>query len=948
VSQSIRAILFDLDGVITDTAEFHYQAWQALADAEGIPFDRKANEKLRGVSRRESLRLLLNGRTISPEQEEAWLERKNRHYQQLLQQLTPNDLLPGVPALLEEIRTAGLKMAIVSASHNTPIVLDRLQIAERFDVVIAGPEADAAPGRNRPKPAPDLFLLAAERLGVPPWQCLVVEDAESGVEGARKAGMVTVGVGPHERVGAADLAFPSLDGVTLAQLLYAATWSVAEPGFDPAQQRRWESTLTIGNGRLGVRGSLEERFPGDQPSTLIHGLWDDAPIVYTELANAFDWTALDLWIDGEPFRMDRGTIQCYSRRLDLRSGELRRHLYWTTPTGATVQLSFRRVASVSEPNGAGLRLEVTPLDRPVTVRVRARIDGVVENDGLLHWRNLEQGERAGVAYLRGETRRTHKVLVEAMTVRQSGPAAPVRYHDAPYNPSFEMTQQLDVNQCWGIEKLVAIYTDRDTAEPLAAALAKALELGEAGYAGLYASARAALGEFWAESDVVIEGDDAAQRGVRHGLYQLRIAAAQDERVSIAAKSLSGFGYRGHVFWDTETFILPFFIYTQPQLARNLLMYRWHTIGGARKKARDNGYQGAQYPWESAETGEEVTPRWVPGPKGEELIRIWCGDIELHITADIAYAIHQYWRVTGDDVFMAGPGAQIILEGACFWESRVEPDRPAPGQYSISDVIGPDEYHEHVNNNAFTNAMVRWHLRTAVELLDWLHRHAPTRAAHLEKALELSQERLARWRHIADNLVLLRNPNTGLIEQFEGFFQLKEVDWSAFANRTRSMQALLGIEGANAHQVLKQPDVLLLFALLPESFGQKDLRVNWDYYCPRTDHTYGSSLGPAIHAWLAARLGMPEEAYTHFMRAALVDIEDVRGNTNEGIHAASAGGVWQALVFGFAGVHWTESGDLVAAPQLPPHWKRLAFAVQARGKRFTFDLRQSESVATAPP
>ncbi|HAJ35566.1 MAG TPA: beta-phosphoglucomutase, partial [Chloroflexi bacterium] len=643
MSQAIRAILFDLDGVITDTAEYHYQAWQELADAEGIPFDRAANEKLRGVSRRESLRLLLNGRTLTPEQEDAWLERKNRRYQALLQQLTPADLLPGVATLLDDIRRAGLKTAIVSASHNTPTVLDRLQIADRFDVVIAGPEATAGPGRNRPKPAPDLFLLAAERLETPPWACLVVEDAESGVDGARQAGMVTVGLGPVERVGAADLVLPNLEGVSLAQLLSAATWSVAEPGFDPAQQRRWESALTIGNGMVGTRGSLEERFPGDQPSTLIHGLWDDAPIVYTELANAFDWTAFDLWIDGEAFRLDRGAVALYSRRLDLHSGELRRHLYWTTPTGATVQISFRRVASLADPHGVGVRVEVTPLDRPVQVRVRARIDGVVENEGLLHWRNLQQGYDGAVAYLRGETRRTRKMLVEAMTVRQTGTIAPTHYQDAPYNPAIEMTQTLAVNQSWAVEKLVAIYTDRHTDrhtdrsadDPLTAARAKAAELGKGGYAALLASAKAALADFWAESDVIIEGDDAAQRGVRHGLFQLRIAAAPDEHVSIAAKSLSGFGYRGHAFWDTETFILPFFTFTQPALARNLLMYRWHTIAGARKKARENGYAGAQYPWESAETGEEVTPRWVPGPKGEELIRIWCGDIELHITADIA-------------------------------------------------------------------------------------------------------------------------------------------------------------------------------------------------------------------------------------------------------------------------------------------------------------------------
>ncbi len=943
MSQAIRAILFDLDGVITDTAEYHYQAWQELADAEGIPFDRAANEKLRGVSRRESLRLLLNGRTITPEQEDAWLTRKNRRYQELLQQLTPADLLPGVAALLDEIRQAGLKTAIVSASYNTPTVLNRLQIADRFDVVIAGPEASAGPGRNRPKPAPDLFLLAAERLDVAPGACLVVEDAESGVEGAQQAGMVTVGIGPAERVGAADLVLPNLEGVSLAQLLYAATWSVAEPGFDPAQQRRWESAFTIGNGMLGARGSLEERFPGDQPSTLIHGLWDDAPIVYTELANAFDWTAFDLWIDGEAFRMDRGAIALYSRRLDLHSGELRRHFYWTTPAGATVQISFRRVASLAEPHGVGVRLEVTPLDRPVQMRVRARIDGVVENEGLLHWRNLQQGCDGAIAFLRGETRRTHKTLVEAMAVRQEGAAAPVHYQDAPYNPAFEMTQTLAVHQSWAVEKLVAIYTNRNVDDPLAAARAKAAELGKGGYAALLTGAKAALADLWAESDVIIEGDDAAQRGVRHGLFQLRIAAAQDERVSIAAKSLSGFGYRGHAFWDTETFILPFFTFTQPDLARNLLMYRWHTIEGARKKARENGYAGAQYPWESAETGEEVTPRWVPDPNGEELIRIWCGDIELHITADIAYAIMQYWRMTGDDEFMTGAGAQIILETARFWESRVEPDRPTPGQYSISDVIGPDEYHEHVDNNAFTNAMVAWHLRTAGEVLAWLHAHAPTRAVHLEKMLDLSATRLAHWQTIADNLVFLRDPNTGLIEQFEGFFQRKEVDWAAFANRTKSMQALLGIEGANEHQVLKQPDVLLLFALLPQHFTDDDLRVNWDYYSPRTDHTYGSSLGPAVHAWLACRLGMPEEAYTHFMRAALVDIEDVRGNAAEGIHAASAGGVWQALVFGFAGLRWTETGEVAVAPQLPSHWRRLAFSVQVRGERHAFDLRERNVV-----
>jgi kojibiose phosphorylase len=662
------------------------------------------------------------------------------------------------------------------------------------------------------------------------------------------------------------------------------------------------------------------------------------PIVYTELANAFDWTAIDLWVDGQPFRMDRGRVSDYSRRLDLRSGELRRHLYWTPESGATIELTFQRIASLVDPHTFAVRVMITPLVRPVTVRMRARIDGFVENDGVLHWRELQPGRLGDIAYLTGLTRKTGKRLVEAMQIQQSGQSATPRYTDSPLNPGFEVETQLELNEEWGVTKLVSIFTSRDSEEPVAAALAHAGGLAGQAYPLLLAENRAAWDAFWAAGDVLIEGDNLAQIAARHAFFQLRIAAPEnDERVSIGARSLSGFGYRGHAFWDTETFMLPYFIYTQPNLARNLLMYRYHTLPGARRKAAGNRLQGAQYAWESAETGDEVTPRWVPGPQGEELVRIWCGDIELHITADVVYAIFQYWQLTGDDAFMVGPGAQIIFETARYWESRVEPNRPAPGQYSISDVIGPDEYHDHVDNNAYTNVMVRWHLRKAIGLLDWLAEQDAARAEELAALLELTPERLARWEEIAANLVLHRDEETGLIEQFDGFFELKEVEWPAYLVRTRSMQALLGIEGANEHQVLKQPDVLLLQVLLPDEYSLEELRVNWDYYAPRTDHTYGSSLGPSIHAWAACRLGDPEEAYAHFMRAALADIDDVRGNARDGIHAASSGGLWQALAFGFAGLR-VQGDTYTVQPHLPSHWKRLAFQFMLRGETHTVDVR----------
>ncbi len=442
---------------------------------------------------------------------------------------------------------------------------------------------------------------------------------------------------------------------------------------------------------------------------------------------------------------------------------------------------------------------------------------------------------------------------------------------------------------------------------------------------------------WDASDVVIEGDPTAQLAVRYNLFQVLIAAPRhDNRVSVPAKTLSGFGYRGHVFWDTDIFILPFLNHTQPALARNLLCYRYYTLPGARRKAQAAGYQGAMFAWESADSGDEVTPRWVPGQDGD-LTRIWCGDIELHITADVAYAVWQYWQGTGDDDWMRRYGAEIILDTAAFWGSRVEwnSDR---GRYEISDVIGPDEYHEHVDNNAFTNRMVRWHLETALEVLAWLRRTDPERAVALTEQLDLTPERLAHWNAVCEDIFVPHDPETGLIEQFEGFFSLKEVDLVGYEPRTRSMQALLGGEETNQSQVLKQADVLMLLYLLRDRFDRPTLQANWDYYAPRTDHTHGSSLAPAIHAIMVCELGRPDEAYEHFMRAALVDLENLRGNTADGIHAASAGGVWQAVVFGCGGVRLTDAGP-VATPRLPAGWTRLKFRLQHRGHWHAFDLKQ---------
>jgi beta-phosphoglucomutase len=442
--------------------------------------------------------------------------------------------------------------------------------------------------------------------------------------------------------------------------------------------------------------------------------------------------------------------------------------------------------------------------------------------------------------------------------------------------------------------------------------------------------------------------------VRYNLFQLLISASShNDRVSVPAKTLSGFGYRGHIFWDTEIFILPFFTFTQPAIARSLLTYRYHTLEGARRKAAHSGYKGAMFAWESATTGDEATPQTsISTDPYAEVVRIWCRDREIHLSADIAYAVWHYWQATGDDNWLRDYGAEIILDTALFWMSRLE-WHAEQERYELCGVIGADEYHERVNNNALTNRMVQWHLEKAVAVYAWLQQTFPDRATVLTQQLQLTAEQRQLWQTMIDKLYIPHNPKTGLIEQFEGFFKLQDIDLSKYEPRDRSVQAVLGIDETNQRQVLKQPDVLMLLYLMRDvqaaAYNHDVLQKNWDYYAPRTDSTYGSSLTSAIHASLAANLGNAADAYQQLMQAAVTDLDDNRGNTRDGIHGASAGGVWQAVVFGFGGIQLQDSGP-IATPHLPPTWTRLKFKLNWHGTWHSFDLVPSsdhESEAHLP-
>lgn len=932
----IRAVIFDLDGVVTDTAEYHYLAWQRLADEEGLPFDRTVNERLRGVSRRESLAILLNGVPVDEERAAEMMGRKNGYYVALLDQLGPANILPGVLALVGELRANGYATAIASASRNTPKVLDNLGVTSLFDVVVDG-NADLPA-----KPAPDVFAETARRLGVPAGLCVVVEDAAAGIEGALAAGMWTVGLGPSERVGAAHVRLDDLSQTTLETLLAeleTAAWAVRERMFSAERQRHSETIFTIGNGAFCVRGSLDEGYPGDHPAAFLHRVWDDMPIVFSELASLPRWWGVELWVDGDPFRLDRGTVVGFERALDLRTGVLTRTVDWTTPAGKRVRLRFERLVDLSHPHRALVRVRATA-QSSVAVRARGGLSVHVENDGLLHWDLVDQSGDDHSVRLTARTRGTGHTLAAACEVVATREDAPVagRPCDTEGAPAVEHKVVLAPGESVVLTKFVALVPDVDEPDAEASARRTAASARDLGWDAILAANEAAWRETWDACDVAIDGDPQAQVAVRFSLFQLVIAAPRfTDRASIGAKTLSGLGYRHHVFWDTEVFMLPVFTWTQPEIARNMLMYRWHGLPGARAKAAANGYRGAQFPWESAETGDEVTPTWVPDPEDRtKLIRIWTGDIEIHISADVALAVLQYVGATGDRQFLLDHGAELVLDGASFWASAAQLEDD--GRCHFRNVVGPDEYHDRIDDNAYTNHIAVWHLRTAHQLARQLAEEHPQRWEALSERLELTEEWLTHWLEVADTIVLPVDPETGLMEQFEGYFGLADADLSLLRDPERklSMQQLYGIEGVARTQVLKQPDVLMLAYLLPECFTADALGVNYAYYDPRTDHELGSSLGPAVSAIMACRAGEPEYGYEHFRRAALADLLDVRHNAGDGIHGASAGGLWQAVVFGFAGLALTADG-WHTEPMLPSHWQRLRFAITIRGHREHVDL-----------
>ena len=731
-------------------------------------------------------------------------------------------------------------------------------------------------------------------------------------------------------------------------------WIISETAFDSSALGKAEANFCLGNGYLGLRSATEERYPLETRDLLVAGTFDRfSPEEVTELPNAADVTNIELTLNGERFDLTQGELLSYDRSLNIRTGLLTRDVRWCSPKGKTWTLRFERVVSLRRIHSIAIRVTVIP-EEDARVTIQSGIDGRQTNDGSQHFTEgqtrfydkqylqfVPRTIQSDIAFVLDASHR-FTVDGEALT-----PASDINILRRRMFSVFSLT--LKAGQKLVMEKFANVFTSRDKeAEGLALRNLQELALDalkedEAmGFDALAADSAVCWEErVWSRAPIEIDGPAYDLFVIRFAQYHMQLMTpAHDRRMNIGAKGLSGEGYKGHTFWDTEIFLLPYFIFTMPEVARSLEEYRYLSLPGAHAKALHGGFTGAQFPWESAWLDDgEVTPEYL----GTDILtglptKVWSGLIEIHITADVAFGVWQYYVCTGDQDYMDKYGYELILDCAKFWLSRLEPGED--GMLHMNDVVGPDEFKEHVNDNAFTNYMARWNIGKAIEYTELLRAEKPALYAALNEKLGLDGL-YGEWKEKIDRIFLTLPNDNGVLPQDATYLTLKDVDLTKYKQQAHvgGIYKDYNQEQIVHMQVTKQADVMMLFFLLEEQFSRAVKRASWDYYEPRTLHD--SSLSLSTHSVLASDIGETELGYEMFRKASFIDLgNDNPHSSDAGIHAASFGGLWQCAVFGFGGLRMV-GGKLRIDPKLPAAWKRLRYTVMWRGQRLNVEVTDKE-------
>lgn len=723
-------------------------------------------------------------------------------------------------------------------------------------------------------------------------------------------------------------------------------WEIVENEFSMENNYRNETIFSTGNGYLGMRGNFEEGYSGlpgtGLNGTYINGFYETEYIKYGEIAygypekgqtmlNITDSKIIRLSIEDEEFNMLKGKLLAYKRSLDLKEGIIRRELLWRSPQGREILINIERIVSLSNKYLAAIRYEVTPVNFSGDIKLTSMLDGNVSNQTAENDPRVGSGLKGRVlsidnsisegnfGMLRQSTRNTGLILACAMKNNLETESS---YSLKNEKDEFAVACSYKIDGKVGskivLSKYIAYVTSMDYPQELLEVTAvNTADTAEAGGFSIIKQEQAEyLQDFWYRTDVEIKGDTALQQGIRYNMFQLLQSAGKDGKTNIAAKGLSGEGYEGHYFWDTEMFMLPFFLFSSPKISRKFLEFRYGTLDKARDRARQMSHsKGALFPWRTI-NGEECSA-YYPG-----------GTAQYHINADIAFAVKRYMDACDDRDFLINCGAELLFETARLWVLLGDFIVKKGNKFCINDVTGPDEYTAIVNNNCYTNFMAKENLAYAYETAIWMEKNENTVFKRLEAKIKLEDEELELWKKASDNMYIPYDDELKIFPQDDSF--LYKSPWDFENTPEENYPLLLHYHPLviYRHQVCKQADLVLAQFLLSHEFDREQKKRDFDFYEKLTTHD--SSLSTCIFSIAASEIGYHEKAYDYFMNTARMDLDDYHGNTKDGIHAANMAGAWMCIVNGFAGMR-AHNGILSFNPYLPESWEEYNFKITYRDR-----------------
>ncbi|GKX27568.1 glycosyl hydrolase [Vallitalea longa] len=724
-------------------------------------------------------------------------------------------------------------------------------------------------------------------------------------------------------------------------------WNIEEEGYDKKNIEFFGSKFCIGNGYYGYRGSLEEYTKEQLTACTLSEIYDDKGNGWRELVNVQNPLYTVIKYKNTPLTVLESQIKSHKQSLNIKNGVHTRCTEFITSDNKIITVESQKIASIDNKNLLVMKYCITA-NEDMDIEITTKIDEDIWDINGPHFSKSEKYYNQDILTVKSITIEKGNAVAVSTRIKCSDDRCSVATCED--NLSRKILVKVQKGIPFYFDKFAVICKDTDCRNVCNDSIRICQDAYEQGFDNLIKNNNEKWAKRWDKFDVNIEGDDLAALSIRYSIYLLLISAPfHTDKVAIPARGLSGQVYKGAMFWDTEIYMLQLFAYSYPDVAKNLVMYRINNLQGALKKAKEYGYDGAFYPWESQETGEEGCTHYnlVDIFTGRKM-RTYFRDKQIHISADVVYGIKTYMDITGDKDILLEGGAEVILECARFFYSYSY-YKKSKNRYELLDVTCADEYHERVNNNAYTNYMVKITLECAVYTLTYLEKNYPDEYLHIIDKLNYEDD----IRHIREmnDLLYLPIPNEdGIIEQFDGYFKQEDLSIDELYKRIIKPNEYLGspVGLAVNTQVIKQADVILMLTILRDRFSREIKHDNWEYYEPRTEH--GSSLSACVYALLAAEIGKVDWAYKYFMKTGTIDLQGAYklylGDLYiGGTHPAANGGTWQVAVLGFGGLHL--KGDSVElTPRLPEKWNSLSYKFTVKNNTFSVNIDKRQIIIEA--